>query len=66
MPLEETLDTYTYYFSELDKLGLAYIVIVRYTPYMDAEYDGLSPFLNHRAGIVLKCILPRCQTSHPT
>ena len=41
MPLEETLDTYKYIFSELDTLGLAYINLIRYTPgVLDPEIDG--------------------------
>ncbi|KAF5379167.1 hypothetical protein D9615_006005 [Tricholomella constricta] len=40
MPLQETLDTYTYFLSEADKLGLAYVVLVRYVPMYDVEYDG--------------------------
>ena len=47
MPLDETLDTYSYYFSELDKLGLAYITLVRYTPVMDAVYDGVPRAIQH-------------------
>lgn len=40
MPLQETLDTYTYFVSEADKLGLAYITLVRYVAATDVEYDG--------------------------
>ncbi|KAF8882058.1 hypothetical protein CPB84DRAFT_1791306 [Gymnopilus junonius] len=47
MPLEETLDTYNYYFSELDKLDLAYIALVRYLPFMDATYDSVSRATQH-------------------
>lgn len=42
MPLDENLNTYKYYFSELEKLGLAYIILVRYTPTLDAIFDGAS------------------------
>ncbi|KAG6908168.1 hypothetical protein DXG01_005868 [Tephrocybe rancida] len=40
MPLQETLDTYKYYLAEADKLGLAYITLVRYVPLYDVEFDG--------------------------
>ncbi|KAK0228549.1 hypothetical protein IW262DRAFT_1231797, partial [Armillaria fumosa] len=30
MPLQETLDTFSYFISEADKFGLAYINLVRY------------------------------------
>lgn len=40
MPLQETLDTFQYYISEIDKLEIAYITIVRYSPYFDVEIDG--------------------------
>ncbi|PPQ86645.1 hypothetical protein CVT25_006829 [Psilocybe cyanescens] len=41
MPLQETLDTYSHFISEADKLGLAYICLVRYQAAYDAEYDGV-------------------------
>ncbi|GLB42227.1 hypothetical protein LshimejAT787_1102420 [Lyophyllum shimeji] len=38
MPLEETLATYSYYFlNEADKLGLAYIALVRYVAATDVN-----------------------------
>ncbi|KAJ6626992.1 hypothetical protein B0H10DRAFT_1997573 [Mycena sp. CBHHK59/15] len=40
MPLQETLDTYKYFIREADKLQLSYIVLMRYSPSLDAEYDG--------------------------
>ncbi|KAG6917359.1 hypothetical protein DXG01_002824 [Tephrocybe rancida] len=40
MPLQETLDTYKYYLTAADKLGLAYITLVRYVPHADVEFDG--------------------------
>jgi hypothetical protein len=39
MPLQDALDTYTYFISEADKLNLAYITLVRLT-IMDIEIDG--------------------------
>ncbi|KAJ7139517.1 hypothetical protein C8R44DRAFT_605891 [Mycena epipterygia] len=35
MPLPETIETYTYFLSEADKLGLSYIVLARYIPFLD-------------------------------
>jgi hypothetical protein len=43
MPLQETLDTYTYFISEADKLNLSYIALVRHSTTMDVEIDGKSP-----------------------
>ncbi|KAF8637926.1 hypothetical protein AX17_002547 [Amanita inopinata Kibby_2008] len=40
MPLQDTLDTFSYFISEADKLGLSYIVLLRYTEALDATYDG--------------------------
>ena len=40
MPLQETLDTYSYFITEADKLNLAYFTLVRYHPSQDGEYDG--------------------------
>ena len=42
MPLQETLDTFSYFISEVDKLGLAYIVLVRYMEVSDPIIDGAS------------------------
>ncbi|KAK0447211.1 FMN-linked oxidoreductase [Armillaria borealis] len=32
MPIQETLDTFRYLISELDKLGIAYVTLMRYNP----------------------------------
>jgi len=41
MPLQETLDTYSYFITEADKLNLAYFALVRYQPSpLDVEFDG--------------------------
>ena len=37
MPLPETVETYSYFITEAEKLDLAYIVLVRYG---DMEIDG--------------------------
>jgi 2,4-dienoyl-CoA reductase-like NADH-dependent reductase (Old Yellow Enzyme family) len=44
MPLQETLDTFSYFISEADKLGLAYITLARYSEALDPVIDGT--FLN--------------------
>ncbi|KAJ7611626.1 hypothetical protein FB45DRAFT_312665 [Roridomyces roridus] len=40
MPLQETIDTYGYLLREASKLGLAYVVLVRYRSTHDPEFDG--------------------------
>ncbi|KIK59821.1 hypothetical protein GYMLUDRAFT_44285 [Collybiopsis luxurians FD-317 M1] len=40
MPLEETIETYSYFISEADKLGIAYISLVRYLDMFDPVIDG--------------------------
>ncbi|KIK54938.1 hypothetical protein GYMLUDRAFT_176401 [Collybiopsis luxurians FD-317 M1] len=40
MPLQETIETYTYFIAEADKLGLAYIVLQRYLDFFDPVIDG--------------------------
>lgn len=42
MPLQETLDTFSYFISEADKLGLAYITLIRYFESFDPIIDGTS------------------------
>jgi 2,4-dienoyl-CoA reductase-like NADH-dependent reductase (Old Yellow Enzyme family) len=40
MPIQETLDTFTYLITEIDKLKIAYIALVRYSEAFDAPIDG--------------------------
>ncbi|PPQ97817.1 hypothetical protein CVT26_012911 [Gymnopilus dilepis] len=40
MPLQDTLETYSYFLNEADKLGLAYIVLTRYDPRFETYVDG--------------------------
>ncbi|KAE9400819.1 FMN-linked oxidoreductase [Gymnopus androsaceus JB14] len=40
MPLEETIETYSYFISRADKLGIAYIDLVRYVDMLDPVIDG--------------------------
>ncbi|KAF8903313.1 hypothetical protein CPB84DRAFT_1845856 [Gymnopilus junonius] len=41
MPLQDTLDTFSYFLSEADKLRLSYIVISRHNPKFDTVIDGI-------------------------
>ncbi len=40
MPIQETLDTFRYLISELDKLGIAYVTLMRYVEAFDATGRG--------------------------
>ncbi|KAF8921204.1 hypothetical protein CPB85DRAFT_1269818 [Mucidula mucida] len=40
MPLQDTLDTFSYFISEADKLKLAYITLCRHSPLFDPPVDG--------------------------
>ncbi|KAK7687075.1 hypothetical protein QCA50_009575 [Cerrena zonata] len=40
MPLEETLETFNYFISEANKLNLAYITLVRWSPLLDPAGRG--------------------------
>ena len=44
MTLPDTVETYKYYITEAEKLGLAYIALVRYTATLDVEINGLCLF----------------------
>lgn len=47
MPLQETIETYSYFITEADKLNLAYFALVRYHPAFDVEYDGVHRATKH-------------------
>jgi len=47
MPLPETLETYKYFLSEADKLGLSYIAIVRYVAAYDVQIEGKLRTIPH-------------------
>ncbi|KAK7042783.1 Oxidored-FMN domain-containing protein [Favolaschia claudopus] len=47
MPLQETIDTFGYFLTEADKLGLAYITLSRYNPFLDLEFDGKKRATQH-------------------
>ncbi|KAJ7484230.1 hypothetical protein FB451DRAFT_1128328 [Mycena latifolia] len=40
MPLQETIETFSYFISEADKLKLSYITLARYTSYLDPKTEG--------------------------
>ncbi|KAF8191726.1 hypothetical protein BJ912DRAFT_963321 [Pholiota molesta] len=47
MPLQETLDTFSYFISEADKLNLSFIELVRYSKNFDVEFDGVPRATKH-------------------
>jgi len=47
MPLPETVETYKYFITEAEKLGLAYITLVRYIAAYDVEIDGKLRAIQH-------------------
>lgn len=40
MSLEETIETYSYFIREADKLGIVYVDLVRYVDMFDPVFDG--------------------------
>ncbi|KAJ7712171.1 hypothetical protein B0H14DRAFT_3119220 [Mycena olivaceomarginata] len=40
MPLQDTIETFSYFVSEADKLKLSYITLARYAPHFDPTIDG--------------------------
>ncbi|KAF8997115.1 hypothetical protein BDQ17DRAFT_1248994 [Cyathus striatus] len=47
MPLEDTIETYSYFIKEADKLGLAYIELMRYSAKLDVVVDGKGRATQH-------------------
>ncbi|KIL64840.1 hypothetical protein M378DRAFT_11189 [Amanita muscaria Koide BX008] len=47
MPLQDTLDTFSYFITEADKLGLSYITLIRHQESMDPVIDGTRRATNH-------------------
>ncbi|KAJ7660249.1 hypothetical protein DFH06DRAFT_1043976, partial [Mycena polygramma] len=47
MPLQETIATFGYLLREVNKLGLSYVTLVRYTPFLDLEFDGRKRATQH-------------------
>ncbi|KAK7038326.1 Artemisinic aldehyde Delta(11(13)) reductase [Favolaschia claudopus] len=40
MPLQETIDTYGHFLTEVDKMGLAFVAFTRYSDLLDPVFDG--------------------------
>jgi hypothetical protein len=40
MPLQDIIDTFGYLLREANKLNLAYVTLVKYSAFLDPEYDG--------------------------
>ncbi|KIL64842.1 hypothetical protein M378DRAFT_11190 [Amanita muscaria Koide BX008] len=47
MPLQDSLDTFSYFITEADKLGLSYILFLRYTESFDPVIDGKRRATKH-------------------
>ncbi|KAJ6546898.1 hypothetical protein B0H19DRAFT_244934 [Mycena capillaripes] len=47
MELQETLDTFGYLLSEVNKLGLSYVAFLRYLASLDLEFDGKKRATQH-------------------
>ncbi|PPQ82635.1 hypothetical protein CVT24_005556 [Panaeolus cyanescens] len=47
MPLEDTIETYSHFITKADKLGIAYVILVRHSPNSDFEVDGKSRATHH-------------------
>jgi len=60
MPLPDTVETYKYFITEVEKLDVAYITLVRYSPTLDVEFDGKKRATQHD---VLETFRPFVKTS---
>jgi len=47
MPVEETIETFGYFITEADKLGIAYFDVMRYTDMMNPTIDGKKRGVPH-------------------
>ncbi|KAJ6569576.1 flavoprotein NADH-dependent oxidoreductase [Mycena capillaripes] len=47
MPLKETIETFSYFIAEADKLRPSYIILARYLPILDFEVDGKNRSTPH-------------------
>ncbi|KAF9010822.1 hypothetical protein BDQ17DRAFT_1421148 [Cyathus striatus] len=47
MPLQDTIETYSYFIKEADKLGLSYIELMRYAKIFDTIVDGKGRATKH-------------------
>lgn len=62
MPLQETIDTFTYYIKQLVSRDIAYIQLVRYLDPMDPEIDGT--FSNFHSYLVFRSALWALNRTH--
>ncbi|KAJ6451392.1 flavoprotein NADH-dependent oxidoreductase [Mycena vitilis] len=58
MPLQDTIDTFGYLLREANKLGLAYVALMRYSPYLDLEFDGKKRATQHDVVETFRPFLP--------
>ena len=49
MMLKDTIETYSYFITEANAMGLAYVCLVRYAAKLDTEFDGKQIKLFSRA-----------------
>ena len=54
MPLQETLDTFNYFFTEVDKLKPSYVTLVRYSAMLDPVNRGTVHDVVESYGSLLK------------
>ncbi|KAH8833384.1 flavoprotein NADH-dependent oxidoreductase [Flagelloscypha sp. PMI_526] len=47
MPLEETIETFSYVIKELVHIGVSYVTLLRYSPWGDPELDGKKRGVPH-------------------
>ncbi|KAJ7491153.1 flavoprotein NADH-dependent oxidoreductase [Mycena latifolia] len=47
MTLQDTIDTFGYLLREVNKLGLSYVALMRYSPMLDPEFDGKKRATQH-------------------
>ncbi|KAF8181213.1 flavoprotein NADH-dependent oxidoreductase [Mycena galopus ATCC 62051] len=58
MPLQDTIDTYGHLLREVNKLGLAYVTLMRYTAWIDPEFDGKKRGTPHDVVATFRPFLP--------
>jgi hypothetical protein len=47
MPLQDTIETFSYFVSEADKLNLSYITLARYATHFGPKIDGTFSAVSH-------------------
>ncbi|KAF8181209.1 hypothetical protein K438DRAFT_1602004 [Mycena galopus ATCC 62051] len=58
MPLQDTIETFGYLLREANRLGLAYVTLVRYNPLRDPEFDGKKRATPHDVLETFRHFLP--------